>query len=124
MLEVGNRAHGIRTCIFFIPLLLSGHAVRGWQSFHLLARFFSLKRLVVVDTQYLLTYGMQQFLYWRTKVLFLRGGHQEVIAAAVGDGRWHELLVNNRRWGLVLNHCRAMLLSSGPPLAPRLAPEP
>jgi hypothetical protein len=40
------------------------------------------------------------------------------------SGRWYELLVNNRRWGLVLNHCRAMLLAPGPPLAPRLASEP
>ena len=40
------------------------------------------------------------------------------------SGRWHELLVNNRRWELVLNHCRAMLLAPWPPLAPRLASEP
>jgi hypothetical protein len=37
--------------------------------------------------------------------------------------RWHELLVNNMRWELVLNHYRApMLLAPGPHrLAPRLA---
>jgi hypothetical protein len=34
-----------------------------------------------------------------------------------GSGRWYELLVNNRHWALVLNHCRAMLLAPGPPLA-------
>jgi hypothetical protein len=39
------------------------------------------------------------------------------------SGRWYELLVNNIRWELVLNHCRAMLLAPGPPLAPRLASE-
>jgi hypothetical protein len=39
------------------------------------------------------------------------------------SSRWYELLVNNRRWELVLNHCRAMLLAPWPPLAPRLASE-
>jgi hypothetical protein len=44
---------------------------------------FSLRRLVVVDTQYI--YGMQHFLYWRMQVLLLCGGHQKVIDV-VGDG--------------------------------------
>jgi hypothetical protein len=35
------------------------------------------------------------------QVLLLCGGHQEVIDV-VGDGT--ELLLNNRRWELVLNH--------------------
>jgi hypothetical protein len=62
---------------------------------------FSLTRLVVVDTQYI--YGMQHFLYWRMQVLLLCGGHQIDV---VGDGT--KLLLNNRRWELVLNHSRAM----------------
>jgi hypothetical protein len=28
------------------------------------------------------------------------------------SGRWYEMRMNNRRWGLVLNHSRAMLLAS------------
>ena len=53
---------------------------------------------------------MQQMLYWRMQVLLLCGGHQKVIDVVVGDGM--ELLLNNRRWELVLNHSRAMLLAS------------
>jgi hypothetical protein len=75
---------------------------------------FSSTRLVVVDTQHI--YGMQQFFVladasavstWRPS----EGGR------CSGSGRWYELLVNNRHWALVLNHCRAMLLAPGPPLA-------
>jgi hypothetical protein len=47
---------------------------------------------------------MQQFLYWRMQVLLLCGGHQKVIDV-VGNGT--QLLLNNRRWELVLNHSRA-----------------
>ena len=60
------------------------------------------------------TYGMQQFLYRRMQVLLLRGGHQEV----VGDAGWQVArlpVLNNMCWGLVLNHCRAMLLAPGLP---------
>jgi hypothetical protein len=53
---------------------------------------------------------MKQFLYWRMQVLLLCGGHQKVIDVVVGDGM--ELLLNNRRWELVLNHPRAMLLAA------------
>jgi hypothetical protein len=42
------------------------------------------------------------------QVLLLCGGHQEVIDV-VGDVT--KLLLNNRRWELVLNHSRAMLLA-------------
>jgi hypothetical protein len=51
---------------------------------------------------------MQLFLYWRMQVLLLCGGHQKVVDA-VGDGT--ELLLNNMRWELVLNHPRAVLLA-------------
>jgi hypothetical protein len=73
---------------------------------------FSLKRLCVVASRYVvyLRYGMQQFLYWRVQqVLLLCGGHQKVIDA-VGGGT--KLILKNRRWGLVLNHYRAMLFAS------------
>jgi hypothetical protein len=51
---------------------------------------------------------MQQFLHWRMQVLLLCGGHQKVIDV-VGDGT--KLLLNNRRWELVvLDHSRGMLL--------------
>jgi hypothetical protein len=52
---------------------------------------------------------MQQFLHWRMQVVLLCGGHQKVIDV-VGDGT--KLLLNNRRWELVLNHPSAMLLAS------------
>jgi hypothetical protein len=51
---------------------------------------------------------MQQFLYWRTQVLLLCGGHQDVIDV-VGGGT--KLLMDNMRWELVLGHPRAMLLA-------------
>jgi hypothetical protein len=41
-------------------------------------------------------------------VLLPCAGHQQVIDV-VGDGA--ELLLNNRRWGLVLNYSRGMLLA-------------
>jgi hypothetical protein len=52
---------------------------------------------------------MQRFWYWRMQVLLLCRGHQKVIDV-VGDGT--KLLMNNRRWELVLDHPRAMLLAS------------
>jgi hypothetical protein len=72
---------------FFIPLLLSRHPIREWQSLQLSARFFSLTHLVVADTYYI--YGMRHFLYWRMQgVLLLCGGHQKVIGDVPLAGWW------------------------------------
>jgi hypothetical protein len=69
--------------------------------------FFSLTRVVEVDTRHTV--------YLRHAAVFVLadGSAASTWRASGGDicsGRWYELLVNYRRWGLVLGHCRAMLL--------------
>jgi hypothetical protein len=55
---------------------------------------------------------MQQFLYWRMQVLLLRGDHQKVIEEWEVVRAASEQQAVDRRWELLLNHCRAMLLAS------------
>ena len=68
--------------------------------------FFSLKRLVVVDTYYI--YGMQQFLYWRVQVLLLYGGHQKVIDVV---GGWYEAAIEQQVLGACVESFQGHVIS-------------
>jgi hypothetical protein len=64
--RVETRVHEIQTDFFL--RLLSRHFYPRVAIVPTIRTIFSLTRLVVVDTYHI--YGMQQFLYWRSKSYF------------------------------------------------------
>jgi hypothetical protein len=72
-----TRVHEIGNPNSFFLRLLSRHFYQRVAIVSTIRTIFSLTRLVVVDTYHI--YGMQQFLYWRSKSYFyVAGGHQKV----------------------------------------------